>query len=528
MSGPQPADRFLATLARRARPLGAAIAIVGGSPAVRLVRDTHLPAPDHPSLADAVAAALPADPARLAEPLTLRDGLHLLPLGPDQARNALVAGLAFDAASADRVVRAALDDAAESYRRVSRRSAGDLVDLHEALLGLHADLERHRMGETVTDDLRRQLCFSFEQLMTLYGVGRMVSTVTDPREFVERALVSLDEIFDYRWYAVQYLPSHVPSGPGRLGTIVHGEPPVPASELARHLAECFASPRQVPAAGVLVPERDPLARALGGDLVVAPVRRDGQVIGCMIAGHKQGPDADPSSIESQLVEAVSDFLGVFHQNLERLRTQQSLTTGTVRALTAAIDAKDPYTRGHSERVGLLTRQIAEALGFDRTRLSQAHLAGLLHDVGKIGVPEAVLRKPGRLSDQEFDQVKLHPVIGHRILRDIEPLGPMLPGVLHHHERMDGRGYPDGLRGAEIPLVARIIAVADGFDAMSSNRAYRESMPRERVLAILRDGRGTQWDAEVVDHFLRLDLSAYEAMMAAHRDEDGASAPRAAA
>jgi HD-GYP domain-containing protein (c-di-GMP phosphodiesterase class II) len=512
--------------ARRCRRLGVCVASIAPDGGVRVF--AHADADDaaqsadwasHPDLSRTLAEHLPADPGQWNRPHTIVPGLHLLPVGmPDEAGGRLAA-VAFDADSEDPLLRDVLAACPASYRRVPSRDAGMLSDLHEALRDLHEDLDHQRTTATVTEDLSRQLCFSFEQLMTLYGVGRMVSSVSEPREFVEQSLQKLSEVFDFAWYAVQYLPRFAPTNSLRHGCVIHGQPPISDIRLRSLLMSHMHQHGDEMSPDILMPARSELAAALAGDIVLSPIRRGPTVIACMIAGGKRSDDGDPTSIERQLIGAVSDFLGVFHQNLERLRAQQSLTTGTVRALTAAIDAKDPYTRGHSERVGLLTRQIAEAMGFDRAMVAEAHLAGLLHDVGKIGVPESVLCKAGKLDDEEFDWIKQHPVIGHRILQDIEPLAPMLPGVLHHHERIDGRGYPDGLAGRDIPLIARIIAVADGFDAMSSNRAYRDGMPREKVRAILIEGRNTQWDADVVNRFLTLDLTAFDAMILEHRRQD---------
>ena len=161
----------------------------------------------------------------------------------------------------------------------------------------------------------------------------------------------------------------------------------------------------------------------------------------------------------------------------------------------------------------LGEQIALNLGMSAQEAERVKICGLLHDVGKIGVPEAVLCKPGRLTDEEFDAIKLHPEIGYRILKDLTGLEDVLPGVLHHHERIDGNGYPHGLKGEEIPRIARILACADTFDAMSSNRAYRDAMPREKVLAELDRCKGTQFDPDVVDAFLLINLQTYDAMVA---------------
>jgi response regulator RpfG family c-di-GMP phosphodiesterase len=168
------------------------------------------------------------------------------------------------------------------------------------------------------------------------------------------------------------------------------------------------------------------------------------------------------------------------------------------ALAAAVEAKDPYTAGHAQRVTSYAMRIAEVAG--NIDLLRFRLAGDLHDVGKIGVPDQVLNKPGRLSDEEFDLVKKHPVTGARIL---EPLidDPLVIGVVRwHHERWDGRGYPDGLKGEEIPLPARVLAVADTMDAMSSNRAYRAGMAWDDVVAEIRRCSGSQFDPKVVEAF----------------------------
>jgi HD-GYP domain-containing protein (c-di-GMP phosphodiesterase class II) len=230
------------------------------------------------------------------------------------------------------------------------------------------------------------------------------------------------------------------------------------------------------------------------------VRSKGHPIGVLIAGRKVGKDQEISSYDLQLLEATAGLLSSFCENVVLYDDQRQMFLGTVRALSAAIDAKDQYTCGHSERVAYLCGQIGLALNLSGTEVELARLAGLVHDVGKIGVPEAVLTKPGKLTDAEFDVIKQHPEIGHRILGGIPPLSAILPAVLHHHERFDGRGYPSGLAGTDIPLLARIVSVADTFDAMSSNRSYRPALPRARVLAEMVASGGKQLDADIVGAF----------------------------
>ncbi|MCX7570454.1 HD-GYP domain-containing protein [Tumebacillus sp. DT12] len=173
-------------------------------------------------------------------------------------------------------------------------------------------------------------------------------------------------------------------------------------------------------------------------------------------------------------------------------------------LAAALDARDPYTAGHSIRVANFSVQIGKQGGLGVTELDLLRKSALLHDIGKIGIRDSVLLKEGKLTDEEFDQIKMHPAMGEAILRQIQPheaMAPLLPGVRSHHERYDGRGYPDGLAGEEIPLFGRIIAVADAFDAMTSDRPYRKGMPVDKALSILEEGRGTQWDPAFVETFV---------------------------
>ncbi len=175
---------------------------------------------------------------------------------------------------------------------------------------------------------------------------------------------------------------------------------------------------------------------------------------------------------------------------------------TVEALAAAVDAKDPYTRGHSQRVSAYAVALADAFGYASADVARVRLAGQMHDVGKIGVPDAVLTKPGKLSDEEFAIIKQHPATGERMLRAVPFLGEILPAVRHHHERWDGGGYPDGLRGAAVPRDAAILAVADSFDAMTSSRTYRPALHVAEAIRRVREASGTQFDPAVVAAFER--------------------------
>ncbi|MGH2347574.1 MAG: HD-GYP domain-containing protein, partial [Chloroflexota bacterium] len=175
---------------------------------------------------------------------------------------------------------------------------------------------------------------------------------------------------------------------------------------------------------------------------------------------------------------------------------------TVEAFAAAVDAKDPYTRGHSQRVSAYAGILAASLRLSPSETASVRLAGLLHDVGKIGVPDAILAKPGKLSDEEFAIIKQHSILGERMLRQISFLQEILPAVRHHHERWDGAGYPDNLSGSAIPRDAAILMVADSFDAMTSSRTYRPALPLAEAIRRMREGSGSQFDPCLVVAFER--------------------------
>lgn len=183
------------------------------------------------------------------------------------------------------------------------------------------------------------------------------------------------------------------------------------------------------------------------------------------------------------------------QQSEQLR---SMFERALQSLAHALEAKDVHTRNHSERVAAVALALAREVAPEPRSFQQAVVtAALLHDIGKIGIPESILRKPSGLTPEDFAFVKRHPEIGESILQPIYASSIILSAVRHHHEAYDGSGYPDGLEGEEIPLAARIIAVADSYDAMTSARPYRSAIPRKRAIEILEEGAGTQWDAEVV-------------------------------
>lgn len=180
-------------------------------------------------------------------------------------------------------------------------------------------------------------------------------------------------------------------------------------------------------------------------------------------------------------------------------------SGVTRALLETIEAKDPSTRGHCDRVAALSRRLATHAGCDEQTIDEATVCGWLHDVGKIGVPDAVLQKTGPLTDDEFEAIKRHPATGERILGCLPQVDGIRAGVRSHHERWDGRGYPDGLSGESIPLLGRIVAIADAFDAMRSNRTYRNERPLSDTLREIAKHAGTQFDPYLASCFLDMNF-----------------------
>ncbi|MBO4501519.1 MAG: response regulator [Clostridia bacterium] len=183
---------------------------------------------------------------------------------------------------------------------------------------------------------------------------------------------------------------------------------------------------------------------------------------------------------------------------KKTQENENLFLHVVASLADAIDAKDTYTNGHSGRVAAYARMIARRLGYSNKHEKDLYMMSLLHDVGKIGVPDAIINKPAKLSEEEFGYIKMHPVLGAKILKNIVEMPALITGARWHHERFDGAGYPDGLAGADIPEEARIIAVADAYDAMTSRRSYRDIMTQPAVRAEMIRCRGTQFDPRLAD------------------------------
>jgi len=245
------------------------------------------------------------------------------------------------------------------------------------------------------------------------------------------------------------------------------------------------------------------------NIIAVPLHGKDRIIGMMVATNRLDK-TDFDSIDVKLFNSVANECAVFIENESLFRELKELLIGSLKALTSSIDAKDQYTRGHSERVAFVSKWIAERYAqitgeMTAEQTQKIYLAGLLHDIGKIGVPESVLGKQGKLTEAEYEQMKAHPAIGAGILSEIRQMVDVVPGVLCHHEWYNGKGYPRGLGGDDIPLAGKIVMIADSFDAMTSKRTYREALGVEAAIREIEKGLGGQFDPEIGSIFINSDV-----------------------
>ena len=398
-----------------------------------------------------------------------------------------------------------------------------------------ASLAQRQSLEQEVQSLSLELASSYEELSLLYRLSNNLRVSSEPSQTIQSACEDLLEVVGLRWMCLS-----LNAGDERLrnlgqhrftagwpGDRVRTRSPEPGSEAVRvqhTLADAAAvlqhqmADRREPlicddVAVLGVPELESLTRSL----LALPIEADGRLLGVMFGGDRLDRRLI-STVDAKLCNALANSLATFLENHMLYEETQQMFLGTLQALTAAIDAKDSYTRGHSDRVAMLARSLAVEAGFDARTCERVHLAGLVHDIGKIGVPESVLSKPGRLTEAEFLAIKTHPQIGANIIGGIRQMRDLVPGVLCHHEAYNGAGYPHGLTGTEIPLFGRVIALADAFDAMSSRRTYRRALPHEDVMDEIARCSGTQFDPDLTQAFLDLDFSAYHRMIREHEAE----------
>ncbi len=356
--------------------------------------------------------------------------------------------------------------------------------------------------EHEVDKLSNNLASTYEEICLLHGVTQNLRINSDEEQLCSLVLRWLLECLPCEAAAIQLLPvakEGQTTYKARTKSVLYsaGQCPLNNESFTRLLEtlnlEAGCGPLVINRA---VTEEPDWPESAVRELIVVPMAEGSHVLGWLaVVNHSQ--QSEFGTVEASLLNSIGAILGIHSSNRDLYRQQSEFLASVVRALTSAIDAKDPYTCGHSDRVARIAVRLAKELNCDSKMLHTIYMAGLLHDIGKIGIDDAVLRKPGKLTPAEFDHIKEHPELGYRILADIDQLAEVLPAVLHHHEQWDGKGYPFKLSGEQIPLIARILAVADAFDAMNSDRPYRRGMPVERVEELFRLGAAQQWDAEVI-------------------------------
>ncbi|MEE8450859.1 MAG: HD-GYP domain-containing protein [Thermoguttaceae bacterium] len=388
-----------------------------------------------------------------------------------------------------------------------------LLRMGELVLAQATSARRIKELEAEAADLSNHVASTYEEISLLYRLTQNLRISESDEDLGRMALQWMEEVLPANSFALQFLPiaeqqkslDHVVRTESTL--LLHGDCLLDDdqfTQLLEHVGTDRTGAGQTNRPVVInraITNRDDWPFPQIHQMVVVPLV-EGENLFVWLSALIQVSDAEFGTVEAKLLNSVAAILGIHSGNIELYRQQSELLAGIVHALTSAIDAKDPYTCGHSDRVARVAVRLAQEFDYDTETLNTIYLSGLLHDIGKIGIQDSVLRKPGKLDDEEFEHIKEHVEIGHRILRDLSKLEEVLPVVLYHHESWDGSGYPKNLGAEEIPLAARIVAVADSYDAMSSDRPYRNRMPDEKIDAILREGSNQQWDPEVIDAFFR--------------------------
>lgn len=390
---------------------------------------------------------------------------------------------------------------------------GDTAAIANVVSQMFDDMQSAYLSGSELASVTEQLTVVYEEINLLYKISSGMRFTQKPKVFLENVCHQLMEIGNFRTVAVALAHREDDSSMPIVGEmeVAVGNCPLQGHELINALHAPIHESLMV---GEPQVHNDLTAyadwtrlRTAMQRFVCVPLIRDKRQLGVLLAIDKND-HSEFTSIDLKLLNNVSSQCSIFMENVSLYQDMQGLFMGVLHALTRSIDAKDAYTRGHSQRVAELSRALAQKVGLPEDQCERIYLSGLLHDVGKIGVPEAVLTKPGRLTDAEFDAIKKHPVIGAQILGNIKQLQDIIPGVLYHHERWDGRGYPYNLTGENIPLMGRIICVADSFDAMSSTRTYRPALPMETVLNEIIRCAGQQFDPALAKAFVTMDFSNY--------------------
>jgi putative nucleotidyltransferase with HDIG domain len=392
-----------------------------------------------------------------------------------------------------------------------RRSLEPIVSLSQATKRIAARDFDSRVEVSTKDEfaelgesfnaMAKQLKRQFETLSAVNAVDRAALSSMDERSVVETALAELSALYpdghptasvlasadEEESWAMEWLPGLGP----QVSRVRWSDAD---AAILRDRLDAFFLSSQEDRPGYLPPYR--VTDKPASELVV-PLAKNGHPLGVMTVRLAFGT---VDAAEISRIRQISDQVALSLSHFRVLNQMEALTTGALFALARTVDAKSPWTSGHSERVASLSVEIARQLGLPDEDLAILWRGGLLHDIGKIGVPASILDKPAKLTDEEYQAMKDHTVMGARILEPIAAYADLIPLVLYHHERWDGSGYPEGLEGEDIPWLARIVAVADTFDAMTSDRPYRSGMSATAAHELIVKLSPTQFDTRVVDAF----------------------------
>jgi len=386
----------------------------------------------------------------------------------------------------------------EGTRRIAARDFGSKVKVTSGD-------EFQELAESF-NAMASRLGKQFNALTTMNEIDRSILSALDTRRIVDTVLNRMRELFPCKCVALALFDAE--SSDAGLMHIQYGQSEgenwlVPVRLSTEEVQKLEDHPEQLL---FHIPNEFPeyLSPLLELDvelLLAHPMFVSEKLSGLIVLGYVDGTALN----EEDTVQArqLADQVAVAISNARLIEELDELNWGTLYALARAIDAKSNWTAGHSERVTEVALKIGQALGLDQKKLDDLHRGGLLHDIGKIGIPPEILDKAGKLTDEEYALMREHVRIGARILEPIEAYGAVIPVVLHHHEYYDGSGYPDGLKGEGIDLGARIFTVADHYDALISDRPYRAGLPREKVIGFIKEDSGTKFDPNVVKAFLEV-------------------------
>jgi len=352
--------------------------------------------------------------------------------------------------------------------------------------------------ETEMEDLTSEIVRVYQELSLIYSLSDKLGSALEISSICQQALEEISKAIAVKTIVILLLDDR--SGMLDVQSCTGVDREMIGSMKVDASAEPFAGIFSRMRATVIQadPEENPLPFPLQAALCV-PLVTDNKHIGMLIARDKSSGEKFRSQ-EIKLVDALAGEIAAAIKKAQLYDRIKRLFINTVEALASAIDAKDPYTYGHSRRVAQISASICREIGMSREEIHSVELAALLHDIGKIGTPEHILQKPGRLKPEEIEIIKEHPAQGAQILSTIDELKDVMAWIKNHHERYDGKGYPDRYMAEEIPLPSRIISIADSFDAMTSDRPYRKGMDPAKVVDIMDDLAGIQYDPHLLKAF----------------------------